>query len=94
LITPDGATERPRPRIDSVLMKAIARAHRRQRMLKSGECGSITDLAAAEKIRRSNVCRLLRLALLAPDIVEAFLDGRQRPEVSLARLREPLPTFQ
>lgn len=55
VITPDGASQRPRPRIDSALVKALARAHRWQRMLESGKCGSITELAEAEKINRSGV---------------------------------------
>ncbi len=49
VITPEGRTERPRPRIDSALVKALVRAHRWQRLLESGECASITELAAAEK---------------------------------------------
>jgi hypothetical protein len=53
--------------VDSALVKALARAHRWQRMLESGECASISELAAAEKIDRSYLCRVLRLTLLAPD---------------------------
>lgn len=64
--TPDGRTKRPRPRIASALVRAVARAHRWQRILESGECASITELAAAEKIDRSYLCRVLRLTLLAP----------------------------
>ncbi len=63
-------TVRPSARgraIDSALVKAIARAHRWQRMLESGEYGSITELAAAEKINPSYLCRVLRLTLLAPE---------------------------
>ena len=50
VITPDGETHRPRPRVDRALVKALARAHRWQRILESGECASITELAVAEKI--------------------------------------------
>ncbi len=35
--------------------------------------------------------RVLRLTLLAPDIVEAIPDGKQGPEVTLARVLEPFP---
>ncbi len=52
VIMPDGETRRPRPRVDSAPVKALARAHRWQRLLESGEYASITELAAAEKINR------------------------------------------
>lgn len=45
-------------------------------------------MAAAEKLDRSNLERLLQLTLLAPDIVE----GRQAEGVTLPRLLEPFPT--
>ena len=47
---------------------------------------TITELAAAEKINASYPCRVLRLTLLAPDLVEAILDGRQGEEVTLTAL--------
>ena len=90
-ITPDGRTERPRPRIDSALGEAIARAYRWQRLLEIGECGSITELAAAEKIDRSYLCRVLRLTLLAPEFVEAIPDGRQVEAVTLPALMKGSP---
>ena len=46
-------------------------------MLKNGRFRSIAEIAEAEKIGRSFVSRLLRLTLLAPDIQEAILEGRQ-----------------
>lgn len=55
-------------------------------MLESGECASITELAAAEKIDRSYLCRVLRLTLLAPGIVEAIVDGRQAVGITLPTL--------
>jgi len=70
----------------------LARAHRWQGMLDSGEYGSIEELARAEKINPSYLARVLRLTLLAPDIVESILDGRHDPErVTLARLMRTSP---
>ncbi len=91
VITPDGETRCPRPRIDSALVKALARAHRWQRMLEGGECGSITELAATEKIDRSYLCRVLRLTLLAPELVDAIMDGRQADGVTLPALMKGFP---
>ena len=58
-------------------------------MLESSEYGTLAELADAEGIRRSYVCRVLRLTLLAPDIVERILDGR--PTAGLARFLKPFP---
>jgi hypothetical protein len=58
-------------------VKALARAFRYQRMLDEGRHASISEMAAAEAIERGCLGTLLRLTLLAPDIVEAILDGRQ-----------------
>ena len=61
-------------------------------MLESGEFATIAELAEREGIAPSYVTRVLRLALLAPDIVEAILDGKHGQEVALARLLESHPT--
>jgi hypothetical protein len=60
-------------------------------MLEAGEVATIAELADREGIAPSYMTRVLRLTLLAPDIVEAILDGQQGPEVTRARLLEPLP---
>ena len=74
-IAADGSTlAPPRPRIDGTLVKALARAHRWNRLLESGRYDSAAELAAAEKINPSYVRRILRLTLLAPDIVEALIE--------------------
>jgi hypothetical protein len=89
MVLPEGAAQARRP--DNTLVKALARAFRWKRMLESGEFASISELAEQEGIAFTYMARVLRLSLLAPDIVEAILDGRQRPEVTLARLLEPFP---
>ena len=59
------------------MVKAIARAFRWREMLENGNYATIAEIAAAEKINETYVGRVLRLTLLAPDIVEAILNGRQ-----------------
>ena len=86
---PDGV--RPDRKADNTLMKALARAFRWKRMLDTGGFATIAELAEREGIGSSYVTRVLRLTLLAPDIVEAILDGKQGPEVTLARVLEPFP---
>ena len=78
-------------RTDNTLIKALARAFRWKRMLESGEFATINELAEHEGIAPSYMTRVLRLTLLAPDIVEAILDGQQRSEVTLRRLLEGFP---
>ena len=91
IVAPDGSeivpTSKPQP--DGTLVKALARAWRWQRMLESGEYGVLAELSAAERISRSYICRVLRLTLLAPDIVERVMDGGRT--AGLARLLEPFP---
>ena len=60
-----------------------------RRMIESGRYSSLTELADAEKINRSYLCRILRLTLLAPDVVEAIVEGRH--EGQLAEVMGPVP---
>lgn len=76
---------------DPALMKALARAFRYQRMLDQGRYASITEMAAAERLERGYLGSLLRLTLLAPDIVSAILDGRQPEGLTCAVLAGRLP---
>jgi hypothetical protein len=78
-------------RQDITLIKAVARAFRWRRMLESGRFATINELAAVEKISASYISRVLRLTLLAPDIVEAILDGRQPEGMTLPGLLKPFP---
>ena len=93
IIAPDGgnAWVPSKPRRDDTLIRAIARARRWQRMLESGKVPSTRQLAEKEKINASYLARILRLTLLAPDIVEAVLDGRQPKGLLLADLMKTFP---
>ena len=91
VLTPGGMAPRGAAAADTTLVKAVARAFRWRRMMEAGRYGTIDELAAAEKINSSYVSRLLRLTLLAPDIVDAILDGRQPEGMILPGLMEPFP---
>lgn len=86
---PDGAPVQRKT--DNTLVKALARAFRWKRALESGAFNTINELAEHEGIAPSYMTRVRRLTLLAPDIVEAILDGRQGPEVTLGRLLDGFP---
>jgi hypothetical protein len=68
------------------LIKALVRAHRWRRRIESGRAKSITDLAEQEGVTDAYVCRRLPLTCLAPDIVEAILDGRQSKGLKLGEM--------
>jgi hypothetical protein len=78
-------------RADPAIVKALARAHRWQRMLDDGRYSSISEMAEAEGIERGYLGSILRLTLLAPDLVEALLNGCAPVNLTLPRLLEPIP---
>lgn len=80
-----------RATVDNTVVKALARAFRWKKMLESGEFATIADLAEREGIASSYMTRVIKLTLLAPDVVEAILDGTHGPDVTLARVLEPFP---
>ena len=79
-------------RPDQALIGALARSRRWKRLLEQGTYRSIAQLAEAKGLTRSFVNRLLRLTLLAPDIVEAILDGRQPKGMQLEELTRAMPS--
>ncbi len=87
----EGIPVRAKPTPDDTLLKALARAHRWKRMLESGQVASLNELSEAEKINPSYLTRIYRLTLLAPDIVETILDGRQPRTLQLADLMDDMP---
>jgi hypothetical protein len=93
IVAPDGSTIVPssKPQLDGTLVKALARAWRWQRMLDEGVYTSVSEIGDAENISKSYVSRILRLALLAPDIIEMILEGRSDQALMLENLERPLP---
>lgn len=93
LTAPDGspACAPARARADDAIVKAVARAFRWRKLIETGVCDTIQEIAAVEKINASYVGRILRLSLLAPDLVEAILDC-QHASFGLRRLMEPIPS--
>src|SRR5688572_483843 len=89
VLAPDGMAITGVPvtrRLDNAMVKAIARAFRWREMLENGEYSTIAEIAAAEKINESYLGRVLRLTLLAPEIVEAIVIGRHPASMTLAAL--------
>jgi hypothetical protein len=92
ILSPPGAAPwSPAPRVDGALVKAVVRAHRWRAMLENGEYGSSAQLAKTEKVNDSYLSRVLRLTLIAPDLTEAILNGRQPNTLQLDDLLKPLP---
>jgi hypothetical protein len=93
VVTPGNAApwSPPPARVDSRIVKALARAHRWRAMLESRLFATVRDVAKAEKINEAYLGRVLRLTLLSPKITEAILSGRLPDGVDLANLLKPFP---
>ena len=77
--------------IDNTVVKAAAQGNRSRQILENGTRVAISEIADAEKINETYVGRVLRLTLLAPDIVEAILGGRQPAGLQLDHLLRRFP---
>ena len=91
VVTPDGSPWAPRPRVDNAMVKALARAFRWRKQLDAGVYATLEDLARAKGVNATYVSRILLLTLLAPEVVEAILDGRQPAELQLDDLLAGFP---
>jgi hypothetical protein len=88
IIAPESGAEgsSPRSRTNEPLALIVARAHRWLGLLESGRYASIRELALDVGVDNSYLARLLRLTLLAPDIIEAIMQGDEPDGLSLAKL--------
>lgn len=91
IVLPDGSHGHPMPAvtIDNANVKAFAWDFRWQRLLENGTHTYLDDISRSEKIGASFVSRYHRLVLLAPDIVEAILDGQQPAQLTMKDLLVP-----
>ena len=88
-----GTTETPvqTVRVESALLKALARGFRWRKLLETGDFTTIEEIAETENINPSYASRVMRMTLLSPGIVEAILDGRQPAGLTMARALQPFP---
>ena len=80
--------------MDIPMIKTLGKAFYWQRLLDEGKYATATDLARAFKLEPGWVAEVLRMANLAPEIIEAILDGSQPRHLNLQMIRgrhEPLP---
>ena len=85
LLDGDSATG---PKTDGGLLRVVGLAHRSLEDLAKARSGSIRELARRYDIDESNLSRILPLAFLAPDIVQAIVDGSQPDTLTLQRLKQ------
>jgi site-specific DNA recombinase len=85
IIIPDGREGTPR-RVNHALVLAIARSKSWMQSLRSGKHVDTAEIARNFKLNDAHVRRLLRFGYLAPDIVEAIMEGRQPRSLTVKRL--------
>ena len=73
------------------MVRMIVRAFRWRRQLEDGAYARLSDIAATEKVTVSFISRVLRLTLLAPEIIEAIFVGTQPRSLQMVRLFKPFP---
>lgn len=92
VVAPEGTKPTaPLRRIDNAMVKIVARAFRWRKLIETGTYANAAEIARVEGVNDSYVCRILRLTLLAPDIIEAVIDGRHGPAMTVQTLTKPFP---
>jgi hypothetical protein len=90
-VAPPGMDSVPSLQRDCSLALLVAKAHRWLKDLEEGRARSIQELALLEKLDPSYLSKVLRLTLLAPDIVVLILAGKQPDVMTWKRLSRPFP---
>jgi hypothetical protein len=88
LVPPPGASSaKIKSSFDLPLIRTLGKAFYWQRLLDSGEVANATELARGLKLELGWVAEVLRMTLLAPNIVQAIIDGRQPRHLNLHVVR-------
>jgi hypothetical protein len=85
-ILPEVITRAKNSETDPTLLKLLHRAHAWRQQLETGPPETISNVAATNEVNASYFTRVLRIAYLAPDIIEAIIEGRQPPEPTSNKL--------
>jgi len=92
ILAPQGESSPFAPvKINDALVRALAKAFQIKDEIESGKAESFREIARRDDQSHSYLLRVFRLTMLAPDIVQAILDGRQPKTLELQELLEPLP---
>jgi hypothetical protein len=75
----------------SPLQKALIQGFQYRDKLESGQVKSVSDLSRSEKVERAFLFRSLSLVNLAPDLIEAILDGTESKNLTICALRKGIP---
>ena len=73
------------------LVDAFAKAYSWQEMIKNEEVGSLSEIAKIEKTDKSHIAKIFKLNYVAPDIIEAILDGKQPELLTLKDFKKGVP---
>ena len=87
----DGEITGAQEPVQSAILQALGRAFSWADILESGQIKSISELARTLDVDGSYVARILKLTTLAPDIVEALINGEEPNGLSLAKLTQTFP---
>lgn len=95
IVVPDGLQHSvdTGPDYHEALVIATSRAHRWKNLLDEGRYASIIEMAQALKMDRHHMARMLRLTLLAPELIEAILNGNEPDGFSLRQLVSEIPVL-
>jgi hypothetical protein len=94
IVVPPGVAEwqSQTPHCNNSLIRAVAQAYSWRHSIETGKCQSAAELSKKLHVNESYLCRVLRLTLLSPDIIEAIVNGRQPKTLELKALLKPFPS--